>query len=53
MKYVKRQIGLQMREFRRSHLALEGFLKGIQYTRGKTFQYAFCTEKAIGKLHKI
>ena len=46
-------IGLQMREFRRSHLTLEGFLKGLQYARGETFQYAFCTEKAISKLHKI
>lgn len=46
-------IGLQMREFRRSHLTLEGFLKGLQYSRGETFQYAFCTEKAISKLHKI
>lgn len=46
-------IGLQMREFRRSHLTLEGFLEGLQYAHGETFQYAFCTEKAVNKLHKI
>ena len=46
-------IGLQMRDFRRSHISLEGFLAGLQYKNGETFQYAFCTDKAISKLHKI
>ena len=46
-------IGVQMREFRRSHLSLEEFLQGLKYSRGETFQYAFCTNLAISKLNRI
>lgn len=46
-------VGVQMREFRHSHLTLEEFLAGLQYKHGETYQYAFCTEKAISKLRRI
>ncbi len=47
-------IGLQMREYRRSHQNnLMGFLQGIKYYKGETYQYAFCTERAIKLLKRL
>ena len=46
-------IGFQMREYRKSHIDLLGFLEGIKYEKGETFQYAFCTEQAISLLKSI
>lgn len=46
-------IGVQMREFRRKHISLHDFLQGIQYSKGETFQFAFCTERAIKHLRKL
>lgn len=45
-------IGFQMREYRKMHTDLQGFLEGIKYVKGETFQYAFCTEKAISFLKR-
>ena len=28
-------------------------LKGLQYCKGETFQYAFCTERALKYLKKL
>lgn len=46
-------IGVQMREYRRRNISLREFLEGIQYYRGETFQYAFCTQRAIQLLRKL
>jgi len=46
-------VGVQLREFRHSRLTIEEFLAGLQYRHGETFQYAFCTERAIKQLYKI
>ena len=46
-------IGLQMREYRRKHQDLRGFLEGIRYEKGETFQYAFCTERSLQYLQRI
>ena len=46
-------IGLQMRMYRMSGKTLEEFLKGLVYHKGETFQYAFCTERAIKLLKKL
>lgn len=46
-------IGMQMREFRKKHISLQEFLQGIQYSKGETFQYAFCTAQAIKQLHRL
>lgn len=43
-------IGFQMREYRMKHNDIHGFLEGIKYGNGETFQYAFCTERAINLL---
>lgn len=40
-------IGFQMREYRKKHADIHGFLEGIKYDKGETFQYAFCTERVI------
>lgn len=40
-------IGFQMREYRKKHTDIHGFLEGIKYEKGETFQYAFCTERAV------
>lgn len=46
-------IGLQMRRYRVSKLTFEQFLQEIQYPKGITYQYAFCTQKAISLLHRL
>lgn len=46
-------IGYQMRQYREEFTDLRGFLQGLKYRRGETFQYAFCTERAIQYLKKI
>lgn len=46
-------IGRQMREYRLSHKDLHLFLEGIKYAKGETFQYAFCTERAIALLKRL
>ncbi len=43
-------IGLQIRDFKRKNITFEQFLQNIQYHKGVTFQYAFCTQKAVDKL---
>lgn len=46
-------IGLQIRELKRQNITFEQFLSNIHYHKGITFQYAFCTQKAIDKLVKL
>lgn len=45
-------IGAQITRFKQGYISFEEFLKRIQYPKGITFQYAFCTQKAIDKLIK-
>lgn len=46
-------IGYQMRQYREAFTDLRGFLQGLKYHKGETFQYAFCTERALKYLNKI
>ncbi len=46
-------VGFQMRMYRINGGDLDVFLKGLKYSKGETFQYAFCTEKAIKYLKKV
>lgn len=46
-------IGLQIRDFKRQNITFEQFLKNIRYHKGITFQYAFCTQKAIKQLVRL
>lgn len=46
-------IGLQIRDLKRKSITFEQFLQNIQYHKGITFQYAFCTQKAVDLLKRI
>lgn len=46
-------VGFQMRQYREENTDLRGFLQGLKYRKGETFQYAFCTERAIKFLKKL
>ena len=46
-------VGLQIRDFKRNNITFEQFLANIRYHKGITFQYAFCTQKAIEQLVKL
>jgi hypothetical protein len=41
------RVGLQIRNYRMGNIDKKEFLRRLQYMKGITFQYAFCTEKAI------
>ena len=46
------RIGAQITRFKQGYITFDEFLRRIQYIKGITFQYAFCTQKAIEKLIK-
>ena len=46
------RVGAQIARFKQSYITFDEFLRRIQYIKGITFQYAFCTQKAIDKLIK-
>lgn len=46
-------VGVQIRDLRERKISLEMFLKNLEYCKGITFQYAFCTPLAISKLKKL
>lgn len=46
-------VGVQIRDLRERKISLVSFLKNLEYHRGITFQYAFCTPLAISKLRKL
>jgi len=45
-------VGEQIRKFRSLRIPLTQFMEELKYTKGITFQYAFCTQKAIDALKK-
>ena len=45
-------IGAQITRYKQNYITFEQFLQRIQYPKGITFQYAFCTQRAIDKLIK-
>ena len=46
-------VGVQIRDLRERKISFEVFLKNLEYYKGITFQYAFCTPLAISKLKKV
>lgn len=46
-------IGLQIRNYRLKNISFAQFVRKIKYSKGISFQYAFCTQRAIDKLQKI
>lgn len=47
------RIGAQIARYKQGYITFDEFLSRIQYIKGITFQYAFCTQQAIDKLTKI
>lgn len=47
------RIGAQIARFKQGYISFDEFLSRIQYIKGITFQYAFCTQEAVDKLIKI
>ena len=45
--------GAQITRFQQGYITFEEFLNRIKYIKGITFQYAFCTQKAIDRLKRI
>lgn len=46
-------VGVQIRDLRERKISMRKFLKKLEYYKGITFQYAFCTPLAISKLKKV
>lgn len=46
-------IGEQIRKFRTLRIPLTQFMEELKYAKGITFQYAFCTQKAVEALKKL
>lgn len=46
-------VGVQIRDLRERKTSMKVFLKNLEYYKGITFQYAFCTPLAISKLKKL
>ena len=44
------RVGLQIRNYRLGNIDKIEFLRRLQYMKGITFQYAFCTERAVQHL---
>lgn len=47
------RIGAQITRYKQGYITFEEFLNRIKYIKGITYQYAFCTPKAIERLKKI
>ena len=46
------RVGLQIRNRRLGNIDRDEFLLRLKYMKGITFQYAFCTQKAIETLQR-
>lgn len=46
------RICAQITRFKQGYITFDEFLRRIQYIKGITFQYAFCTQRAVDKLIK-
>ena len=47
------KVGRQMFNYREGYIDIEEFMRRLNYMKGITFQYAFCTELAISKLKRL
>lgn len=47
------RVGVQVRNFREGNIDLAELLRRLEFMKGITFQYAFCTERAVKYLKKI
>ena len=47
------RVGAQIARYNQGYISFDEFLHRIQYILGITYQYAFCTQRAIDKLQKL
>ena len=47
------RVGRQIMNFKEGYISFDEFMRRLHFMKGITFQYAFCTEKAIQKLKKL
>lgn len=47
------RVGAQIARYRQGYITFGEFLARIRYVKGITFQYAFCTQRAVDALAKI
>lgn len=47
------RIGAQITRYKQGYISFNQFIERIQYIKGITYQYAFCTQKAIDQLKKL
>lgn len=47
------RVGAQITRYKQGYITFAQFIEQIQYIKGITFQYAFCTQKAIEQLKKL
>ncbi|MBR6197820.1 MAG: DUF3990 domain-containing protein [Bacteroidaceae bacterium] len=47
------RVGMQIRNFRMGFIDMKEFMRRLHYMKGITYQWAFCTEKAIKYLERI
>ena len=47
------RIGAQIARYKQGFITFGEFLQRIQYIKGITFQYAFCTQRAVDKLVRV
>ena len=47
------KVGGQMFNLREGYIDIDEFMRRLHYMKGITFQYAFCTQRAIDKLIKV
>lgn len=47
------RVGAQIARYKQGYITFDEFLRRIQYIKGITFQYAFCTQRAVDKLQKL
>ena len=47
------RVGRQIANLKDGYIDFETFIERLKYMKGITFQYAFCTEKAISQLAKL
>ena len=47
------RIGAQITRFKQGYITFDEFIRRIQYIKGITFQYAFCSQQAVDRLIKL
>lgn len=46
------RVGAQITRFKQGYITFDEFLQRIKYIKGITFQFAFCTQRAVDRLIK-